>query len=65
MVTSKIPILLQGGANGKVLPVVSARQKSKYNKNKRRVDEQKENDVKTTAAILRISKQGKNKTRIG
>jgi len=44
----------------KVAPVVKAQKVSKYNKNNRRPDEQKKNDVKTTAAILRISKQGKS-----
>jgi hypothetical protein len=65
MVIQKIPILLKGGANGKVLPIVHAHKTSKYNKNKRRVNEQETNDVKATAAILRISQQGKSKARIG
>jgi hypothetical protein len=47
----------------KIAPVVKTQKVSEYNKNNRRPDEQKKNDVKTTAAILRISKQGKNQTR--
>lgn len=61
----KVPVLLKGGANGKILPVVPAQKISKYNKNQRRFHEQKKNDVKTTAAILRISEQGKSKARTG
>jgi hypothetical protein len=56
----KVPILLQGGANGKILPIVPAQKISKYNKNNRRFHEQKKNDVKATAAILRIQQQRKN-----
>lgn len=63
MVIQKIPILLKGGANGKVLPIVPAQKISKYNKNKRRFNEQEKNDVKATAAILRINKQRKDKER--
>jgi len=57
MVTSKIPVLLKGGVNGKIAPIVSVQKISKYNKNQRRFDEQKENDVKTTAVILRIQSE--------
>jgi ribosomal protein L32 len=62
---SKIPAILKGGTNGKILPVVPAQKISKYNKNQRRFHEQEKNDVKTTAAILRISEQGKSKARTG
>jgi hypothetical protein len=41
----------------KVAPVVKAQKVSKYNKNNRRPDEQKKNDVKTTAVILRIQQK--------
>jgi hypothetical protein len=47
--------------NGKVNPVEKTHKIPKYNKdNKRSLDEQKKNDVKTAAAILRISEQGKS-----
>ena len=60
MVVQKIPILLKGGTNGKVVPVVPAQKMSKYNKKQRRFNEQEKNDVKATAAILRISQQRKS-----
>jgi hypothetical protein len=66
MVTnSRMPVLLinRGGINAKVAPVVKAQKVSKYNKNNRRPDEQKKRNVKTTAAILRISEQGQSKAR--
>jgi hypothetical protein len=49
--------------DNKVAPVVKAQKTSNDNNNNRSLNEQKKNDVKTTAAILRISKQGKNQTR--
>jgi hypothetical protein len=65
-VNIQFPVLLtkRRGINDKIAPIVKA-QKSKYNKNNRRPNEQEKNDVKTTAAILRISEQGKSKARIG
>ena len=59
-----LPILLinRGDVNAKIYPIVPTQKQSKYNKNKRRTDEQKTRNVQTTAAILRISKQGKSKT---
>jgi hypothetical protein len=67
MVVNNLPVLLiyKGvKLEKKVAPVVKT-QKLSNNKNNRRPDEQKKNDVKATAAILRISKQGKSKARIG
>lgn len=67
IVNNSIPILLtkRRGVNDKIVPIVKAQRVRKYNQDQRRTDEQEKNDVKTTAAILRISEQGKNKTRIG
>lgn len=67
MVNQTLPILLinRGEVNAKVAPVVKTQKVSKYNKNNRRPDEQKKRNVKTTAALLRISEQGKSKARIG
>lgn len=64
---NSIPILLtkRKGVNDKITPIVKAQKYSKFNKDHRRPDEQEKNDVKTTAAILRISEQGKSKARIG
>jgi ribosomal protein L32 len=58
-----LPILLinRGDVNAKIYPVVPTQKQSKYNKNKRRTDEQKTRNVQTAAAILRISKQGQSK----
>jgi hypothetical protein len=56
----KLPVLLiyKGvKLETKVAPVVKAQKVSKYNKNNRRPDEQKKNDVKTTAVILRIQQK--------
>ena len=55
---TQTPILLtkRRGVNDKIAPIVKAQKVSKYNKNNRRPDEQKKNDVKTTAALLRIQK---------
>jgi len=65
-INTQFPILLtRRGVNDKITPVVKAQQIQKYNKDQRRTDEQKANDVKTTAGILRISKQGKSKARTG
>ena len=62
MVNQTLPVLLinRGGVNAKVAPVVKTQKVSKYNKNNRRPDEQEKRNVKTTAALLRISKQGQN-----
>jgi hypothetical protein len=65
-INTQFPILLtRRGVNDKITPVVKAQRIQKYNKDQRRTDEQKANDVKTTAGILRISKQGKSKARTG
>jgi hypothetical protein len=57
VINSQTPILLiRRGVNDKVAPVVKAQKISKYNKNDRRMNEQEKRNVKTTAAILRISK---------
>jgi hypothetical protein len=62
IVNNQLPLLLniRRPDNDKVNPVESASKIPKYNNNDRSFNEQKKNDVKTTAAILRISKQGKN-----
>ena len=67
VVNNTIPILLtkRRGVNDKIVPIVKAQRVRKYNKDQRRTDEQEAHDVKTTAAILRISQQGKSKARIG
>lgn len=67
IVNTQVPILLtkRRGVNDKIVPIVKAQRVRKYNKDQRRTDEQEANDVKTTAAILRISQQGKSKTRTG
>lgn len=67
VINNTIPILLtkRRGVNDKIAPIVKAQRIRKYNNNERKPDEQKKNDVKTTAAILRISEQGKNKARTG
>ncbi len=61
----QVPILLtkRRGVNDKIVPIVKAQRIRKYNNDQRRTDEQEKNDVKATAAILRISQQGKNKAR--
>jgi hypothetical protein len=61
-----LPILLinRGDVNAKIYPVIPTQKQSKYNKNKRKTDEQKTRNVQTTAAILRISEQGKSKAGI-
>lgn len=66
IVNNQLPHLLniRRSDNGKVNPVKPASKIPKYNNNDRSFNEQKENDVKTTAAILRISKQGKNSSGI-
>jgi hypothetical protein len=66
MVVNNLPVLLiyKGVKfDNKITPVVPAQKVSKYNKNNRGPNEQKKNDVKTTAAILRIRQQGKSQTR--
>jgi len=67
IVNSQIPYLLniRRSDNGKVNPVEPASKIPKYNKNNRSFNEQKKNDVKTAAAILRISEQGKSAAGIG
>ena len=67
IVNTQVPILLtkRRGVNDKIAPIVKAQRVRKYNNDQRRTDEQEANDVKTAAAILRISKQGKNKARTG
>lgn len=67
VVNNTIPILLtkRRGVNDKIVPIVKAQRVRKYNQDQRRTDEQEKNDVKATAAILRISEQGKSKARIG
>lgn len=67
IVNTQVPILLtkRRGVNDKIAPIVKAQRVRKYNKDQRRTDEQEANDVKATAAILRISQEGKSKARIG
>jgi hypothetical protein len=63
MVTNtSLPFLLinKGVVNAKIAPVVPVQKVSKYNKNNRRPDEQKKRNVQTTAAILRVPKQGQD-----
>ena len=62
VINNSLPILLinKGVVNAKINPVVPVQNVSKYNKNNRRTDEQEKRDVQTTAAVLRISKQGQN-----
>ena len=64
---TQTPILLtkRRGVNDKIAPIVKAQRVRKYNQDQRRTDEQEANDVKTTAAIVRISQQGKSKTGTG
>ena len=67
MVVNNLPIILTNYKGvkfeNKIAPVVKAQKISNKNKN-RSFDEQKKNDVKATAVILRISEQGKNQGRI-
>ena len=67
VVNSQVPVLLtkRRGVNDKIVPIVKAQRIRKYNKDQRITDEQEANDVKATAAILRISEQGKSKARVG
>ena len=61
MVVNNLPVLLiyKGvKLEKKVAPVVKTQKLSDDNNN-RRTNEQEKRNVKTTAAILRISKQGK------
>ena len=66
IINSQIPHLLniRRSDNGKVNPVEPASKIPKHNNNDRSFNEQKKNDVKATAAILRISEQGKSSARI-
>jgi hypothetical protein len=66
MVVNNLPVLLiyKGvKLEQKVAPVVKA-QKLSNNNNNRRMNEQKKRNVKTTAALLRISEQGQSKRRV-
>jgi hypothetical protein len=57
-INTQFPILLtRRGVNDKITPVVKAQRIQKYNKDQRRTDEQKTNDVKTTAVILRTKQK--------
>lgn len=62
---TQIPFLLskKGGANVQT-PIKKYSKKVNKNNNKGSMHEQKKNDVQTTAALLRVCKQGKNKKRI-
>ncbi len=62
IVNTQVPILLtkRRGVNDKIAPIVKAQRIRKYNNDQRRTDEQEKNDVKATAAILRIGQQGKS-----
>lgn len=62
VINNSLPILLinKGVVNAKINTVVTVQNVSKYNKNNRRTDEQEKRNVQTTAAVLRISKQGQN-----
>jgi hypothetical protein len=57
---NNIPFLLKnkGGLNA-IQPIVKTSRMKNKNNNKRSLHEQKKNDVKTTAAILRIQQQRK------
>jgi ketol-acid reductoisomerase len=65
VVNSQTPVLLiyKGGLNDKIQPVVKTARVKNNNNNKRSFNEQKKRNVQTTAAILRISEQGKSQTR--
>jgi hypothetical protein len=68
MVINNLPaLLIYKGVKleNKVAPVVKAQKLSVDNNNKRNFDEQKKRNVQTTAAILRVSKQGQSKARTG
>ena len=56
---SQTPAILiyKGGLNDKIRPVVKTSRLKNDNNNKRSFNEQKKNDVQTTAAILRIRQQ--------
>ena len=56
---NQIPILLRGGVNAKT-PIKQYSKKVKNNNKKRGMNVKEKNDVKTTAAILRIRQQGKS-----
>ena len=62
VINSQTPAILiyKGGLNDKIQPVVKTSRLKNDNNNKRSFNEQKKNDVKTTAAILRIRQQGKS-----
>jgi hypothetical protein len=68
MVINNLPVLLINKGvkfDKKITPVVPAQKLSNDNNNNRRMYEQKKRNVQTTAAILRISKQGQNSARTG
>lgn len=56
---TQTPALLvyKGGLNDKIQPVVKTAHVKNNNNNKRSFNEQKKNDVKTTAALLRIQQK--------
>jgi len=58
VINSQTPAILiyKGGLNDKIAPVVKTAHVKNNNNNNRSFNEQKKNDVKTTAAILRIRK---------
>ena len=60
----QVPILLKGGVNV-TTPLKKYSKKVNKNNNKRSVNVKEKNDVQTTAALLRICQQRKNKKRIG
>jgi len=62
IVNNQLPYLLniRRSDNGKFNPVEPAFKIPKHNNNNRSFNEQKKNAVKTAAAILRISEQGKS-----
>lgn len=66
MVVNNLPaLLIYKGVKleQKVAPVVKAQKISDDNNNNRRVYEREKRNVQTTAAILRISKQGQDTSR--
>jgi hypothetical protein len=65
MVINNLPVLLTYKGvkfDNKIAPVVKAQNLSDNNNN-RDYNEQKKRNVQTTAAVLRISKQGQSKAR--
>ena len=62
---TQTPALLihKGGLNDKIKPIVKTSRLKNDNNNRENFNEQKKRNVKATAAILRISEQGKYKAR--